>query len=726
MAKVLVLAALFISVPVVQAADQEGSTVIAANPVRKVVTLLQNMQKKVQAEGEKEKDLYDKFMCYCKNSGGGLSSSIAASEDKVPALGSSIKEAEEKKKQLDADLKGHQMDRSAAKDAMAQATAIREKEAAAFAKEKGELSADIAAISKAVTAISSGMSGSFLQTQTAQVLKRLVLNRESLLEADRQDIMAFLSGGQGEQYVPASGQIVGILNTIKDEMSKSLSDAEAAEAAAVASYEELMAAKEKEVNANTKAIEAKTLRVGETAVAIVQMKNDLTDTEEQLIEDQKFLADLDKTCKTQTKEWEERQRTRAEETQAIAETIKILNDDDALELFKKTLPGASSSFMQVAIEKSSMRKKALQIIRQIRRRDVQARPRLDFITLAIEGKAAGFEKVIKMIDDMVATLKKEQLDDDHKKEYCAKQFDFAEDKKKGLVKSVSDLEASIEEAKEGISTLASEIEALEDGIKALDKSVSEATEQRKEEHEDYTELMASDGAAKELLKFAMNRLNKFYNPKLYKPPPKRELSEEEQITLNMGGTLAPTAAPGGIAGSGVTALAELVAKRHLAAPEAPPEALGAYKKKTEESGGVIAMVNLLIKDLDKEMTEAETTEKDSQADYEAMLSDSAEKRATDTKALTEKTSAKAGLETDLESATESKASTVKELMGTEKYIASLHSECDWLLQYFDTRKAARASEMESLTTAKAVLSGADFSLLEQSHQKRSFNLRKRM
>merc|ERR1719440_1770490 len=130
-----------------------------------------------------------------------------------------------------------------------------------------------------------------------------------------------------------------------------------------------------------------------------------------------------------------------------------------------------------------------------------------------------------MIDDMVASLKTEQLDDDHKKEYCAKQFDLADDKKKGLEKSVADLETAIEDAKDGIAAAKSDIEALQDGIKALDKSVAEATEQRKEEHEGFVETMAADSAAKELLAFAKNRLNKFYNPKLYKAPPKRELCE---------------------------------------------------------------------------------------------------------------------------------------------------------------------------------------------------------
>merc|ERR1712182_131337 len=99
-----------------------------------------------------------------------------------------------------------------------------------------------------------------------------------------------------------------------------------------------------------------------------------------------------------------------------------------------------------------------------------------------------------------------------------------------------------------------------------------ATEQRKEEHEDYTELMASDSAAKELLNFAKNRLNKFYNPKLYKPPPKRELSAEDRIYENMGGEI-PTEAAGGIAGTGVSAI------QSSGAPEPPPETFGAYSKK---------------------------------------------------------------------------------------------------------------------------------------------------
>merc|ERR1719486_1636056 len=135
---------------------------------------------------------------------------------------------------------------------------------------------------------------------------------------------------------------------MKDSMSKSLSEGEAQEADSVKSFDELIAAKSKEVAALTKSIESKTKRVGELAVEIVQMKQDLSDTQQALEEDKKFLRDMDKNCAEKTAEHEENMKMRGQELMALADTIKVLNDDDALEIFKKTLPSASSSsFVQV-------------------------------------------------------------------------------------------------------------------------------------------------------------------------------------------------------------------------------------------------------------------------------------------------------------------------------------------------------------------------------------------
>jgi len=315
-----------------------------------------------------------------------------------------------------------------------------------------------------------------------------------------------------------------------------------------------------------------------------------------------------------------------------------------------------------------------------------------------------------MIDKMIASLKTEQSDDDNKREYCAKQLDASDDKKKGLERAAADEETAIANAEEGVAALKDEIAALQAGIQALDKSVTDATAQRQAEHADFTELMASDAAAKEVLGFAKNRLNKFYNKKLYKAPPKVELSAEDRIVVSQGGTASPTPAPGGIAGTGISALFQ-VSSKHTDAPPPPPEAVGAYVKKSEESAGVLAMIDLLVKDLDKEMAEAETSEKDAQADYETLMGDSAAKRTADASLLTEKTSTKASLEGDLEAHREALGGVKAELAATLEYIASVHAECDWLLQYFQVRKDARASEVDALTNAKAVLSGADFTML---------------
>merc|ERR1719247_878354 len=327
--------------------------------------MFQNMEKKVTAEGEKEADLFEKYMCYCKNSGGDLGKSIGDANTKIPQLGADIKEAEAKLAQLKEDLKQHQVDRSAAKAAVASATNLRNKEAATYAKEESEASANIAAVNGAITALEKGMSGGFLQTRAANTLLHLVGQKQDVDDEDRQMLKAFLQGTQSTQYAPSSGQITGILKTMGDEMAKSLAEATAAENAAIQAFDQLVAAKTKEINALTSAVEAKMTRSGNLAVEIVQMKNDLGDTEAALLQDQAFLKDMEANCKTKSDEWAVIVQTRSQELLALADTIKVLNDDDALELFKKALPGSSASLVQVKVNSASARARALAAIRKV-------------------------------------------------------------------------------------------------------------------------------------------------------------------------------------------------------------------------------------------------------------------------------------------------------------------------------------------------------------------------
>jgi len=421
------------------------------------------------------------------------------------------------------------------------------------------------------------------------------------------------------------------------------------------------------------------------------------------MEDKKFLKELEKGCSTKEAEWAERSKTRADEILAIADTIKILNDDDALDLFKKTLP--SASLLQTEGSTRNLRRLALSVLKKASSHRRTPEPRLDFIALALQGKSGGtFDKVIGMIDEMVAILAEEQKADDGKKAYCESELDVTEDQKKSLEHKVDDLGTALEETHSMISTLGEEIEALVDSIKALDKSVAEATENRKAENVAYKELMAADTAAEQLLSMAANRLAKFYTPDLYVAPPKQELSAEQRIAVNMGSEAAPTS----------PALLVQIQQHGAAssAPPPPPETWGAYKKKGEEHGGVVAMLNMLKADLEKEMQAATVEEKDAQSEYETMMADSAEKRTVDSKTLADKEASKADLEEKALKLQEEEASTMKEVLATVDTLKSLHLECDWLVSNFQVRKDARAGEVDALKKAKAVLSGADFSLVQ--------------
>mmetsp|Transcript_16275 Transcript_16275/g.35252 ORF Transcript_16275/g.35252 Transcript_16275/m.35252 type:complete len:716 (+) Transcript_16275:111-2258(+) len=681
-----------------------------ANPIRRVVTMLQDMQTKITAEGEKDQELFDKYICYCKTGKADLELSVQSAQGKMPEVTSALDSSKAQLEQLKTELASLNEGRTEAEAALAEAKALREKEAEAFAKQASDYKTNLKALAKAIQVLSTGSAGSFLQTSTAATLRRLSIDAD-LSGPDREVLTAFLSQGSGDSeevdYAPQSGQIIGILKQMEETMAGDLKDLTEQEEKAKSTYAELVAAKEKELKVAGAAIEDKTARQGKVGVSIEELREELEDTSASYEEDKAFLADLEKNCATKESEYEVVKKTRAEELLALSETIKLLNDDDALDLFKSALP--ATSFMQVKAKSQAVKKAALKVIAEEAKNHKDTR--LDLIALAMHSKGASFEKVLKMVDEMVALLKKEQGDDDSKKTYCEQEIDSTEDKLKQVDIEVSNLEKSIEETKSFIASTAEEIDALVEGIKALDKSVASATEQRKEENAEYKSTMATNNAAKELLLVAVNRLNQFYNPSLHKEEAPQELSEEDQIAVNFGGTPPPTEAPGGIAGTGIEAFVQVRAVRALSkkvAPAPPPEAVEAYSKKSQESNGVLTLINMLVADLDKDMQEMDVEEKDAQKSYEKFVADSADKRTVDSKSIQSKETAKAEAEQQLVKTSSEKKSKVEESYATSLILKDLHMECDWLLGNFQVRKDARSSEIDSLNQAKAILSGASF------------------
>lgn len=720
------IVALLVTVaPVAQAvnAKAKASTQMSANPMRRVVSMMQMMQKKVEAEGEKEKELFDKFQCYCKKSTEELNDGISTGEGKVPELESVIKESTATEGQLRQELVEHKKDREEAEKTIAESTEMRNKEEKAFAAESGESKANIDSLAKAIPAIEKGMSKDlFLQTDVATRIRSMVLSMPatSLEASDREMLSAFLSmGSNSQESDPSSGEILGIMKTMKENMEGDLKEVIEQEESAKTSFMELVLAKQKEIAAATKAIEEKTERVGDVAVELADSKNSLEDTSDQLSSDKEMMSKLMHECELRTKDFEARTKTRAMEMVALADTIKMLNDDDALDLFKKQLPSAAS-FVQLSSKNhlSAKRRSALKYLQSSRR------PGAALISSAVRNKKVSMDKVVKMIVDMMTLLKKEQVDDDKKKDYCNAELEKTGDEKEGTDRVLKDLGTKHADHKEGLDSAESDIGTLKAGIASLDVNVAVATQNRKMEHEEFVHLLSNNQAAIELIEMAKNRLNKFYNPVVYKAPAPRNLSEQDRITQNMGGEIAPEAPAGGIAGTGIsgTAFQQDVpvfaqVRAHTRARDSLDDAFGtddfqSYQKKSEESGGVIAMMDTLKNDLVIEVTQAKQEEKDSQEEYEKMMSAASEKRTIDSKAIVEKEGMKAGAAEEVNVVTKDITAETKELGSTVSILADLHQECDFLLQAYEQRKQSRADEIEGLSKAKAVLAGADYSFIQ--------------
>merc|ERR1719171_2370206 len=557
------------------------------------------------------------------------------------------------------------------------------------------------------------MGKAFLQGGSAGRLIKVVQASSSVDDYERSSVMAFLSGKQNPfgDYSSQSGEIVGILKAMKDEMDKDLGGAVSAEEEAAKGFGELAAAKKAQIAAAGEAIESKTKRSGELAVSVVTTADDIEDTTAELNDTQAFLSNLASQCATKKKEWDERSKIRAEEVAAISEAIKILNDDDALDLFKKTLSLSQETHKFGFLQKKSsvsVAARARDVLSSLMQKNSPHKQQLELIEFGLKAKKVDFTKVISMIDGMVLVLKDEQKNDDSQKAFCDKDLESSGQQQKDTEEEIASSEALIEETKESSASLAEEVATLQKEIVTLDKAVAEATEQRKEEHADALQFQTENNAALQLIEKAKNRLLKFYRPTEYKEPPKQELTDEEKIPASSGRSdLIATDAPEMIMGTTQTVYVQVAQQKDT--PPPPPETWGAYQKKDGKSNGVMALMDRLAADLAAEMKEAQHEEETSQKDYERLMADSQASRAQKAEGITRKSAAKADLDVKVQNTAEALDSQNIDLQNVQEYIVKLHSSCDFLIQNYDLRKAARSNELDSLANAKSVLSGANFS-----------------
>mmetsp|Transcript_24828 Transcript_24828/g.78189 ORF Transcript_24828/g.78189 Transcript_24828/m.78189 type:complete len:757 (-) Transcript_24828:81-2351(-) len=473
-------------------------------------------------------------------------------------------------------------------------------------------------------------------------------------------------GEYNPSYTSQSGEIVGILKQMKDEMEADLTEAQKRETSRASAFSELRSAKTSEIENGEKMSEQKEDEYATTKNNLAEAKEDLGQEQTALEENKKFMKTLKVTCKTADKDFEERKAARLEEIQAVSETIEILTREDktreayitTYSFFQRTAQGS----------KSKQQKAAAKVLRKVAL--AQREPRLSALATSVELDA--FVKVKKAIDDMVGMLKVEMEDEVKKYDYCNSEIQEneiattkAEDKK-------ADLQAKSEELATKIKTLEDEISNAQKTIAQMQLDLQRASEDRKAENIEFQRVVGQQTVTIQVLKKALTKLSTFYNEEFF-------LQRSNKAS-----------------------------KRQLPAdPSAPPPQMEYSKSKA--AGGVLEMMEKLIQEAKVLTEDSKKSEQDSQAAYEETVSETNNGVATLQEEVFTKTKAKAETKKEKLQTDSDIDDTVKEIEGLTKYNADLHGDCDYLLKNFNARQAARTQEIEALQQAKQILGGASLS-----------------
>merc|ERR1719271_411115 len=374
--------------------------------------------------------------------------------------------------------------------------------------------------------------------------------------------------------------------------------------------------------------------------------------------------DLRLRCQQSDKDWSIRQKTRAEEIAAVSEAIGILSDDDAFDLFDKTV----NSFVQLKELKARSRtRRAASVLRGVAKKTNN----VQLMALASKVQLDAFVKVKKAIDDMTAALTQEQADEVKHRDFCVDELNSNELQTAKKNREIHELTTLIEESANKLKTLVAEIDAAHAAIKEVEIQMKKAGETRELENKDYQTTITDQRATQAILQKALDRLASFYK--------KKALLQARQK---------PAAEPG------------------VAAPPPPPP-MAEYKK-SQGAGGVMGLIQNVIDEAKAGEEEAIKSEADAQAAYEEFIKNSNAAVTASQQEIAAKTGEKADTEATKVEAEGDKLAATAEAEQLATYKGELHSSCDFVLKNFDTRQAARQAEIDGLAQAKAILSGADF------------------
>jgi len=481
------------------------------------------------------------------------------------------------------------------------------------------------------------------------------------------------------KYSARSTKIVATLESMKETFSKNKQVAEAKESQAVQQYGTLESAKSGMLTSAKKALVDLTEENGARGLSKSEAQNEMDALTAQITADTNFVKDAKTSHTTKSQEWQARKDLRQNEITAISKALEILHSDDARDLFRKSFQSQGYSFLQTATRGRCQRtwNERAASLHEFARAVHDPRVAL----LAMSAKNSQMKVVIESIDKLVTKLEAEDTADLTKKESCEKDLADNYGQARGSALKIDDNTAAIDSANAKISQINDNIVAQQDQIKSLNSTLQTASKQRADETTKFNADKLDDENAKQTIKLAIEVLKKWKTGGAF-----------AQIHLHQRVDLA------------------FLEKKHQKLGQAPPATWDTpeYAGAADESKGVIAIMELISDDIQKEINLATTTEAQAVTDFEKAKTELETAITTSQTAKSTYESEKVTEGEKVTSQTDARVTEKTNLDATMAQIRSLEPGCDYILVNFKIRSAKRQVEIDGLKKAKSILQRSKF------------------
>jgi len=681
----------------------------ALSPISRVVELLKGLAEKVEDDMKNAENLYEDFVCWGKTIVSTKTETNEKAKSRIDSLESYVADLDAGRIELTTERVDLEKELATLNAEIETATALREKEKKDFEAASDEMESAIKALDDAIDvlkeatkdheegsllALRGTLNGGFhARVEEASALAHAVdVGRRFLSEGDSLFLQRVLTGDVPDKdwkklnrkatfkmsYKARSFKIQGVLAKLLASFKKSLKEAEEKEEEAVDTHKKLMKSKGDLKGKAEDALSSMNVEGGARGLSKSQAQDEISDLKDQVKNDEKFITETESALEKKKGEWKVRKELMVGEVAAINKAISILHSDDARDMFKKSFKSQGYSFLQlrnVGTGKASLGS-AVGILRTTASEAGDKR----LLALAVRASMTAqghFDKVISAIDDMIAKLKKEEETDLKNKEDC--ESDRMDDLREAAVTSreIDEATDEIDRLKTEIDEANDEIKEKETEIKTIKKELADAKKVRERETASWKKEDADDKAAAELVESAAEVLENFY--------------KENNLNLMQQKHTEPPVVTAG------------------EAPPPPPATWEEpYGGATGESGGIVAILEMIENDITKDRKKAKQEEDDAQAEFDDFEKDSNTQIKDLEDAVTTLEKEVSDKEDTMASEQESRGDKKNSLDSTMSKIKDALPGCDFVAVNFELRNKNRQIEIDGLDKAKAILKGAEF------------------